>query len=98
MTNVDTPEYLGENRWVVGGVELSNVHSAEVCDEGPCVIHAPTDHAMREFPLRWREDRGIFERVCPCGIGHPDPDQRDHWLRNGMLAEQVHGCCGKHCA
>lgn len=61
------------------------VHSKEVCDGAPCVIHAPTDHHMRAWPLKWRTDRQIFERICPHGIGHPDPDQR---------ADGTHGCDG----
>lgn len=70
------------------GEVLINVHSDEKCAGGPCVIHNPSDHGMRDFPLHWRSDRGIMERLCPHGIGHPDPDQQ---LRVG---EGVHGCDG----
>lgn len=44
---------------------------------------------MRSFPQLWRTDRGVMERVCPHGVGHPDPDEvyRD-------IDDFVHGCDG----
>lgn len=68
---------------------LENVHRKEDC-KPPCVIHYPTDHHMRDWPLHWREDRRIFERMCRCGVGHPDPDQH-RTPQNGL---PTHGCCG----
>jgi len=62
-------------------------HLPHVCCDGPCPIHAPSDHHMRAWPLHWRADRHIAERVCPHGIGHPDPDQL-------LLDGGVHGCDG----
>lgn len=58
---------------------LSNIHSDSACEGRPCVIHNPTNHHMRAFPLRWRHDRHLFERICPHGVGHPDPDQFAFW-------------------
>ena len=55
------------------------VHDVDECAGRTCVIHSPTDHPMRSFPLHWRGDRGIFERICPHGVGHPDIDQRAYW-------------------
>jgi hypothetical protein len=49
---------------------------------------------MRGWEVVWRADRGILERVCAHGVGHPDPDQFSYWKANGMEAEAVHGCCG----
>jgi len=40
-----------------------------------CVVHHPSQHPMRMWPMHWRMDRYIVERICPHGIGHPDPDQ-----------------------
>ena len=90
------PDY---NTFELRGRILRNVHLPEACAWEPCVVHNHTDHALSSMPLLWRDDRGLFERVCPCGIGHPDPDQRTYWSRTGRSAEQVHGCCGKpgHC-
>ena len=45
---------------------------------------------MRDWPQHYREDTGVTERICPHGVGHPDPDQAwpaDDW-------RWVHGCDG----
>ena len=74
------------------GIQLVNVHAMDNCAGRPCVIHNPTDHHMREWQLHWRNDRGIFERICEHGIGHPDPDQFDYWRQIGQEWQSVHGC------
>lgn len=56
---------------------------SECAGRAVCVIHAPTNHHMRSWRLHWRSDRGIFERMCPHGVGHPDPDQWAHWIAVG---------------
>lgn len=81
-----------------GGV-LYNVHDQTAC-RGACPIHKPSTHHMREWPLHWRDDRGIFERICPHGIGHPDPDslRREVEYHEDTYAG-VHGCdgcCARH--
>lgn len=63
------------------------------CRDG-CVIHHRTGHHMMFWPLHWRGDRGIFERICKCGVGHPDPDQGPYWKRSKQDWQFVHGCCG----
>lgn len=78
----------------VEGVKLHDVHAMDNCAGRPCVIHAPSDHHMRGWRLNWRNDRGIFERICPHGIGHPDPDQFDYWRERDAMGEAVHGCDG----
>lgn len=75
-------------------IELINVHPMDNCAGSACVVHNPTDHHMRRFRLLWRGDRKIFERICPHGIGHPDPDQFDFWRKADRLYEGVHGCDG----
>ena len=67
--------------------ELVNVHSLEDCEGDVCPIHKLTDHSMRSFPQHWRDDRGIMERICPHGVGHPDPD-------DVLNEDRVHGCDG----
>lgn len=77
----------------VADLGLRGTHSPALCAAlSACVIHRPTDHHMRGWELVWREDRGIFERLCPHGIGHPDPDQFPYWDALGAEAEGVHGC------
>jgi hypothetical protein len=67
------------------GGRVVRAHGVALC-ERPCAIHWPSQHHMRTWPQHWRGDRGIIERVCDHGVGHPDPDDRD---RN-----KVHGCDG----
>lgn len=69
-----------------------------------CCIHKPSDHPLKDAPLNWRES-GPFdwkpshmERMCPHGIGHPDPDSL-RFIESKMgtdVAETVstHGCDG----
>ena len=71
--------------------ELVNVHSLEDCKGDVCPIHKLTDHSMRSFPQHWRDDRGIMERTCPHGVGHPDPDDV---LNNEDRVHGCDGCCG----
>ena len=86
---------LIRNRWstmestIVQGVTLRH-HMRDDCTP-PCPLHQPSDHTMVDLPLSWRADRGIFERVCPHGVGHPDPDSL---TRMGDLADGLHGCDG----
>jgi len=70
-------------------------------DEGDCIgefccIHNPSDHHMKDWPQFWRADKGVMERLCEHGIGHPDPDDllisgpvegRSQWA-------SIHGCDG----
>ncbi len=58
------------------GLTLMNVHGRERCEGRgiPCCIHEPSIHHMREWPMNWRSDTGVMERICPHGTGHPDPD------------------------
>jgi hypothetical protein len=81
-----------------GGVEhaLSNVHQSDQCVGHHCVIHDPSDHCMRTWPLHWRYDRMIFERICPHGVGHPDPDSLFYEEQQDPAGEFVgsHGCDG----
>jgi hypothetical protein len=42
---------------------------------------------MADWPQHYRDDIGITERICPHGIGHPDPD--DIYAQG-----HVHGCDG----
>lgn len=57
----------------IGKVHLK-VHDPAKCIGRPCVIHHPSDHHMKDWPLHWRSDTGVMERWCPHDVGHPDPD------------------------
>lgn len=61
-----------------------------------CAIHHPTD--TTGFPTHWRGDRGIMERICPHGVGHPDRDGLAYIARTHgderAAWESIHGCDG----
>lgn len=86
----------GENSFQDGfGQWLYNIHSQDDCAARPyCVIHRQSLHHMSTWKLLWRSDRRIFERMCPHGIGHPDPDDMAFHHSIGNDFESVHGCDG----
>ena len=67
---------------------FEGVHPPGVCAGRACVVHGPSEHHMRDWPMVWRPFRGQVERTCPHGIGHPDPDQA------GDTTHGCDGCCG----
>jgi hypothetical protein len=73
---------------------LLKTHAPEQCQGEPCCIHNPSSHHMLDWPLNWREDIGVMERICPHGVGHPDPDDAAHKRRIGRAVLTVHGCDG----
>ena len=66
-------------------------HDPADCRYQPCTVHNRTNHHLRHFPQQWRADRQLMERVCPHGVGHPDPDDINVL---GDPAWSVHGCDG----
>lgn len=82
-------EWPGEETHTLehGNQVLKNVHDPSVCAGDPCTIHNMTDHHMRGWPQHWRDDRHIMERICPHGVGHPDPDERSD-------IDTTHACDG----
>lgn len=75
-------------------VKMINTHDPAKCAGRPCVVHSPTQHSMSDRPVMYRADRGIFERVCVHGVGHPDPDQESFWEDTGQEYQAIHGCDG----
>lgn len=77
---------------------LSNTHNPKLCKGQGCPVHHPSDHTLRHMRTHWRGDRGLMERICKHGVGHPDPDHLDFVERtSGKEAadvESVHGCDG----
>jgi hypothetical protein len=98
----DEPDHL--EKWRSGTGQQLLVHRENPeCKEFGCVIHHPTDHCMRDFPTYYRYDRGLMERICPHGVGHPDPDDLAFKRRtyHGRMHpdqyfkyEAIHGCDG----
>lgn len=89
------------DHYVTGtGQRIGNIHALDDC-EGPfCVIHRPCPGPWDLWPTHWRGDTEImgiqvdlwrgFERLCPCGVGHPAVEE---YLRGS--APDSHGCCGE---
>lgn len=78
----------------VGSALLVNVHLPDKCNGEWCVVHNPSPHHMRGWRLNWRDDTGIMERLCPHGVGHPDPDSVAFHERIGQSWAGSHGCDG----
>jgi hypothetical protein len=71
---------------------IHNVHAKGECEGEWCVIHKPSHHPMRSWPMYWREDRMLMERICQHGVGHPDPDDVAYHIRHGVPEAAVHSC------
>lgn len=71
-------------------IEKMHTHGPELCAGQVCCIHNPSNHWMRGWRQVWRPDRAIVERICPHGVGFPDPD--DLKVKAG---DDVYGGCGK---
>lgn len=86
------------DEYTTGTGQVVKVHAENDDCKNGCVIHNPTNHSMRDFPTHWRDDRGIMERLCPHGVGHPDPDGMEFIRKTrgekAMYYESVHGCDG----
>lgn len=82
-------------QFITGTGQRLWVHEVSKCAGEFCVIHNPSDHHMRGWPLHWREDRRLFERIDPMGAGHPDPDDLNyHYKKDSATTKGVHGCNG----
>ena len=89
-TDEDTAKYFDKMQLEHSDTWLWT-HQANLCSGQFCTVHNRSDHSMRSFPQHWRGDRGIMERICSHGTGHPDPDEFKLTLDE---SEGVHGCCG----
>ena len=94
-------DWMDENIYITGTRQKIRTHRKEDCIGGYCVIHNPSDHNMKDWPTHWREDRQIMERLCKCGVGHPDPDDlafkkdmAEKFGRGDDFDKGIHGCCG----
>lgn len=84
-------EHAGVVRLEHSDETIVNTHDPEQCAHEHCTIHNMSEHHMRDWPQHWRSDRGLMERICPHGVGHPDPDEYKIHLNP---AESIHGCDG----
>ncbi len=97
MTDVTDDEFPTDNYELLGlaGGGVLRTHGRAGCFCGPCVIHNPSSHHMITWRLLFRSDRHwLAERLCPHGIGHPDPDSVAYFEATGVQDMGVHGCDG----
>ncbi len=81
--------------YITGTDQRVRVHEDDRCKGNHCVIHNPSDHLMKDWPTHWRQDRRMMERMCPHGVGHPDPDELAYKRRNNLPdSKGIHGCDG----
>lgn len=73
-------------------------HGPAVCTGLNCCFHNPSSHPLDQAPLNWRRYRSQMERICPHGVGHPDPDDVAQYGRvhgpQRAFSYAVHGCDG----
>jgi hypothetical protein len=52
---------------------------------------------MVNLPMHWRGDVALMERICPHGVGHPDPDDLEFHRTRGRAYLAIHECCAEGC-
>lgn len=83
-------DFASRPRYTTGVGQVIVTHAQWSCIGDFCVVHRPMPGPWQDWPTRWRQDRGIMERVCPCGVGHPASEEYQ-WG-----GDMEHGCCGVH--
>lgn len=74
---------------------MINVHNPNACAGRGCAIHNhPSDHPLKDAPMIWKNARGILERLCQHGVGHPDYDSALYLTSIGAEAQNIHACDG----
>lgn len=94
---VDGPD-ISRDRIRLESGQIVQHHRLDLCT-GWCSIHNPSPHHMRNWRRVWRDDRGMMERTCRHGVGHPDPDDLAYKARSAgeealFFWEGIHGCDG----
>lgn len=72
------------------GQSVFGFHESGRCLGEHCPVHKPSNHALREFPLRFNFDAFVFERIVPTEDGNgedfiPDPDDYTLVSNGGKL-------------
>lgn len=73
---------------------LRNIHPTTACAGRHCWVHNPSTHRLDQAPISWRSDKLVAERICPHGVGHPDPDDVGYQESIGRTGLDIHGCDG----
>jgi len=80
---------------------LLMTHPEHACKGGHCCIHNPSDHPLRDAPMRWVARFKSIQRTCSHGVNHPDYDDFLYKIRVGVSgvmlavigAHNCDGCC-----
>lgn len=96
---------MTDGSWDIIGTDSQGpvkTHGLGQCAGRPCVIHSPSDHHMKDWPLSFRMDLGALAfRRCEHFAEHPDIDSIAYMAgRFGMqtaLALLLHRCCEHAC-
>ncbi|MDP9870421.1 MULTISPECIES: hypothetical protein [Streptosporangium] len=95
LTDPDTYELFSVEPVPGQPPTLLRTHGVRTCVGDRCVIHKPTDHHMRRWPITYRADKQFLaERTCEHGANHPDPDSLAYYRTAGMDYMAVHTCDG----
>lgn len=70
-------------------------HDELSCRGEFCTLHNRSEHRLRHLPQSWRDDKGLMERICEHGVGHPDPDEID-LDKDSRSVHGCDGCCLEH--
>lgn len=63
---------------------VTGIHPRSWCS-GSCVVHNPSKHWMRDYPLGFDKELKAFVRKCSHGMDHQDPDERTYWTNQLQL-------------
>jgi hypothetical protein len=95
LDSIERDWYHAHTKFRLSNGNYLATHGPDMCVTKVCTIHNPSDHHMRTWPLIWRGDKAMFERLCPDKrIGHPDPDDMVYHELMGDLSKSIHGCDG----
>lgn len=75
---------------------LLKVHPESKCEGRPCVVHNPLPGHMMSWPINFRSDLGISERICPHGVGHPCEEDvlwKKSMGQDWVVVHSCDGCC-----
>lgn len=91
------------------GVVVMN-HAAQLCEGGSCPVHRPSDHHMRDWPMRFQSDAAIWcpacerphglvltARECSHGFAHPDPDSLAYLTKHNPDGQWGFHLCDSCC-
>lgn len=89
-TEESTYDDTKRHAYLSSGQTVFGFHDSDRCLGDHCPVHNPSNHELREFPLRFNFDAFVFERIIPASEGVeetfiPDPDDYTLVSNGGKL-------------